>query len=297
MKCALCVRRANRRHQTQQHDGEPTNCPTCPTLPHSDNHTCINCAAWLQRQVAEIITLAADAAAWIAPRTSQGTSSRPNPDSRPPINVSALDPENTTLPCPLCGHTECDHGRNQTILETLESWERMCRQMRHMAPYGIVSETHTEATLTAVCRFLGTQIAWMSTEPDWPIEDFTDEISACVSLLRHWDITREKTSGHLVECPHETDDGTCGHLLRIDHNDAYAYFTCPSCVTEWSVDRLMLVWADTRDAAMWLDADAVQHRYGIDARTLRRWVKEGRIEKSHGRYDIRALTQTRRTGT
>lgn len=154
----------------------------------------------------------------------------------------------------------------------------------------------TRVTLVGCVAFLGAQVAWMSTEPEFPVEDFADEVSACVRVLRRWDVTAERGTAYVVECPHEADSGTCGYRLRISGEDAESYFHCPRCATEWSVDRLMLVWAETSDAAMWLDAEAVTRRYGVDRTTLDRWVRNGRVSKWHGLYDVRPLALAQRRG-
>jgi hypothetical protein len=276
MKCTLCARR-NR-------------------VTESESHVCVPCAGWLQVQVADIARLAADAAAFVAPGSSTGGGSRPVPGSRPPLRVEALDPELTVI-----------DGQTLTVLECLELWERMVREMRGLAPYGPASAARSAAaarngesvaacTLTGVVRFLGAQVAWMTTEPDFPVDDFADEVAACVRVLRRFDLTREASTGRVVECPHDAGEGTCGYRLRIDGNDVDKYFHCPRCGSEWSVDRLMLVVAETTDASMWLDAEAVIGRFGIDRRTLARWVREGRIVKSHGRYDIKPIALAQRRG-
>lgn len=114
MTCILCARR-----------GKTT---------RSESHVCVTCAAWLQTQVADIARLAADAAAYVAPGSTTGGGGRSVPSSRPPLTVDALDPELTPVPTP---GTPPD--RWPTVLEVLEAWERMCREMRGLAPYGPAS--------------------------------------------------------------------------------------------------------------------------------------------------------------
>lgn len=256
-------------------------------------HCCTPCAGWLMTTVADIARLAADAAAFVAPGSSNGGGSRPVPGSRPPLTVDALDPENT-----------CVTGYEATVLELCEAWERMIRSERGMAPYGPASAARvadgmyagTSATLVGCVGFLGGQVAWMTTEPTFPLEDFADEMRACVRVLRRFDLARDNTTGYIVECPHDGGHGTCGKRIRVSGDDVEGYFTCPRCGTEWSVDRLMLVWAETSDAAMWLDAEAVTKRYGVDRSTLDKWVRSGRMEKWHGLYDVRPLALAQRRG-
>ena len=271
-------------------------------------HCCAGCAAWLQVQVADIARLAADAAAWVAPGSSTGGSGRPVPGSRPPLRVDALDPELTPVGPP----------PSPTVLEVVEEWSRLIRESRGMAPYGPASlaaaqnaaklaregtvgasgaHSGTRVTLIGATAFLGRQIAWATVTDDFPLEDFVDEIAACVRVLRRWDHANQADTAYVVDCPHGLDDGTtCGYRLRISGEDVDKWFHCPRCRTEWSVDRLMLVWAETSDAAMWLDHAAVSHRYGVDRSTLDRWVRKGRIAKWHGLYDVRPLALAQRRG-
>ena len=114
MKCILCARR----NKTAE----------------AESHVCVPCAAWLQVQVAEVARLAADAAAFVAPGSSSGGGSRPVPGSRPPLRVDALDPELTIV-----------DGQAMTVLECLELWERMIREMRGLAPYGPASAARSAA--------------------------------------------------------------------------------------------------------------------------------------------------------
>jgi hypothetical protein len=282
-QCILCARR-----------GRTTRLET--------GHACAACAGWLAVQVANIARLAADAAAWLAPGSANGGSGRPVPGSRPPLRVDALMPELTVVP---------QDGQPSevwpTVLEVLEAWCRMIRQERHMAPYGPASlaaarttdglYAGTSATLVGATTFLGRQVPWITTTTDFPVEDFVGEIVSCVKVLRKWDHANQADTAYVVDCPHGLDDGTtCGYRLRIMGDDVDSWFHCPRCRTEWSVDRLMLVWAETSDAAMWLDHEAVSRRYGVDRSTLDRWVRSGRISKWHGLYDVRPLALAQRRG-
>lgn len=109
MKCILCAQR-----------GKTT---------EGESHVCVPCASWLQVQVADIARLAADAAAWVAPGSSTGGGGRSVPSSRPPLTVDAVDPELTLVGPP----------PSPTVLEVLEEWERLVREMRGMSKYGPAS--------------------------------------------------------------------------------------------------------------------------------------------------------------
>lgn len=244
-------------------------------------HCCVSCAAWLQTSVADIARLAADAAAWVAPGSSTGGGGHSVPSSRPPLSVDAVDPELTLIGPP----------PSPSVLEVLESWERMVRDMRGMAPYGPASAARargglyegTSATLVASVAFLGRQVAWMTTQ-EFPLEDFADEMRACVRVLRRWDLDAEDV-GTMVKCPtlHE-DEGECGY--RLYYRDWDEHVTCRRCGVSRDASTLVAVaMSDGRD--VWLDPEAAAQWLGVSEVTLRRMARRGDIERDHGRYLIR----------
>ena len=247
-------------------------------------HCCIPCASWLQVQVADIARLAADAAAWVAPGSSTGGGSRPVPASRPPLRVDALDPELTlTGPAP-----------SPTVLDVLESWTRMVRESREMAPYGpwSLSEAskaqsggnYTGVTLIACTGFLGRSVAWMIDAPDFPLEDFADEMRSCVRVLRRYDPDAEDL-GTMVRCPtlHE-DEGECGYRLYYRTWDEHV--TCRRCGVSRDASTLVAV-AMSDGRPVWLDPEAAAKWLGVTEGTLRQWARQGKVERDHGRYLIR----------
>lgn len=297
--CILCAQRATFRLRREL-GREPTADEVRARLrPLESGHCCASCATRIADDLAAIVQLASMAAAWVVPGSTGASGARSVPGSRPPLNVEALDPALASVP-----------GHDAPLLVLLEEWERMTRQMRGLAPYGPASAArsaagartgqpttdHTHATLTAVCGFLRASLPWATTDPGFPLEDFAAEVRECAAALRRWDVEADRETAYVVDCPHEVDTGTCGYRLRIAGDDVEQWFHCPRCRTEWSVDRLMLVWAETSDAAMWLDHEAVTRRYGVDRSTLDRWVRKGRIAKWHGLYDVRPLALAQRRG-
>lgn len=248
-------------------------------------HCCLPCAAWLATTVADIARLAADAAAWVAPGSTTGGGGRSVPSSRPPLTVDAVDPELTLIgPAP-----------SPSVLEVLESWERMTREMREMAPYGPASAARahaiaasapgglyagTSATLVGCVDFLGRQVVWMGTEPDFPLEDFADEMRACVRVLRRWDVDRDDM-GTMVKCPTLGDAGECGY--RLYYVDVHEDVTCRRCgATRSAMTLAAVAMADGRD--VWLDPEAASQYLGVSEATLRRMARKGVIKREHSRY-------------
>jgi hypothetical protein len=200
------------------------------------------------------------------------------PGSRPPLTVDALDPELTLIgPAP-----------SPSVLEVVESWERMIRDMRGMAPYGPASAARargglyegTSATLVASVAFLGRQVAWM-VDNEFPLEDFADEVRSCVRVLRRWDLDAEDL-GTMVKCPtlHE-DEGECGY--RLYYRDMSDHVTCRRCGVSRDANTLVIV-AMSDGRPVWLDPEAASKWLGVGESTLRLWAKQGKIQRNHGRY-------------
>ena len=249
-------------------------------------HCCAVCADRLTADVRLVGELASMASVEPIAGTGVGASVF---GSKPPINVAGVDPENTlTGPAP-----------SPTVLDVLESWTRMVREERDMAPYGpwsasVASDpSHgrigTQATLVGCVGFLAAQTEWIVATPDFPLEDYRAEVSSCVRVLRRWDADSQREAAWRVDCPADHGESLCGYSLRISGNDVESYFRCPRCGTEWSVDRLMLVAAEVPSGEMWLDAEAICGRIGVQRSTLDRWARDGRIAKAHGLYDARPI--------
>jgi len=243
-------------------------------------HCCAACADRLTADVRHILDLAAMASA--EPVRNVGVTSGVY-GSRPPLNVAGLDPENTLVgPAP-----------SPTVLDVLESWTRMVREDRQMAPYGPWSAaegsrvqgaaTDTAATLMALVGFLAAQTEWIVGTPDFPLEDYRSEISSCVRALRRWDSSSHRV-GTMVPCPTMTDDGECGY--RLHYEDLADSVQCRRCgVTRDAATLAAVAMSDGRE--VWLDPEAAAGWLGISEPTLRRMARRGDLVRSHGRYLIR----------
>ena len=243
-------------------------------------HCCVACASWLTTTIADIARLAADAAAWVTPGSSGSGSGHTVPASKPPLNVESLDPENALVP-----------GYDASVLQLCESWERMIRDMRGMAPYGPASAARlvdgmyagTTATLVGCVTFLGRSVPWAISEPDFPLDDLADEMRACVRVLRRWDVDREDL-GTMVKCPTLNDEGECGY--RLYYADVHEDVTCRRCgATRSAMTLAAVAMADGRE--VWLDPEAASQWLGVTEGTLRQWARMGKVERSHGRYLVR----------
>lgn len=270
-------------------------------------HVCPTCSTRLADDLGRIVTLCCAAVASTDyARTGAGV--RSVPGSKPPLRVEALDPENTPVPM----HEGATSA--PTVLEVVEGWERLIRDMRGLLPYGIASASRalvghrypemaregtaeartgqggwndTGVSLTGCIAFLRSQGEWVATEPEFPIEDYASELAACVRVLGRWDTDR--AGGQFtVPCPTLTETGTCDYRLRF--GDGEDEIRCRRCGV--SRDKRTLIAVGLTDGDAWIDPEAAVEFYGVAARTLRRWALAGKVQRSHGRYrasDVAAM--------
>lgn len=247
-----------------------------------DTHVCTDCAVGLIRSLDAIGRLANAAAAFITPGSSTGAGGSRSFESKPPLNVDALDPANSPVPA-------FDGEPNpQTLLEVLEGWERIIREMRDMAPYGVVTETQP-ASLSNVLTFLRRAVPWMVNEPEFDIDDFHEQTRRCLRAVKRWDVNRQ-SQGMMLPCPTLTDGGECGY--RLTFTEATGTVTCRRCRVTRTTEQLVAVGMSTAEHEMWVDAEVVIARYGLSEKTLRKWVKAGHVKQSHGRYLLSDLERT-----
>ena len=117
------------------------------------------------------------------------------------------------------------------------------------------------------------------------IDDFADEIRKLAQRgrrLANGDVDKAQR----VQCP--TDD--CGRWLRVNAHDPEAHIRCKACGTDWTSGRLILV-GMSANVEVWLDPEAASEATGKDPSTLRKWARAGKIERSHGRYELHSIRQ------
>lgn len=261
-----------------------TACILCPrrgrTTTLDAGHVCAPCAVRLGDDLDAIARLASLAST--EPRTGRGTG-RTAPASRPPIDLSGIDPALTAVTVP-AGTT--------TVLAVIEDWCRLVREERQLAPYGPASlaaaRTEAEAvgyagtttTLIAAVAFLRRHVGWLIAQP-W-IDDLATEVHACHRALRYLDADREPAST-VVRCPSERpDDDPCGGRIQLDEHPR-----CPRCGRDWGRSQLVRAASASPEATdVWVDDAAASAATGIPERTIRRWAAAGNVRRSRGRYAL-----------
>lgn len=132
------------------------------------------------------------------------------------------------------------------------------------------------ATLPHICEAIRRDLdlgAWA--DPDIDLHYRTlSSLAALGTELCGW-----TEQGLWVQCPTPADDGSdCGRRLRVDAADLHATVTCWWCQTDWTTAQLMHRATDS-DADNWVDVDAIAGHLGLDASTVRRWVRAGKVQQ------------------
>ena len=258
--------------------------PACALCGHdlSQGHICAKCAHGIRSDLNAILHLTAQAHAQTIPRQGTGNGARSVPGSKPPLDVTALDPELV-----LVRLVPDDESSEVPMLVLLEDWERIIREDRGLVPYGLASEArlaqagalHAQnytapLTLIGVIGFLQHHHEWVCSEPSFDIAEYARQVRLCRKAVARWDMTSEPP-GWRVPCPTVTDDGECGQIVKIQRGHEHAY--CKRCERSWDVAHLIAVAG--RDADVWVDVEAAATLAGVHERTIRKWVQRGNVRK------------------
>lgn len=189
-----------------------------------------------------------------------------------------------------------DFVSGYTVVDVLELWERDIRETYALGPYGPASLDRCQgaadqplAVLAGVVAFLRTWLPRLS-QDFAPIDDLAREVRDCWLQAQRAANAAPRTA-YRVACPTIGDDGDdCGRMLSVAGDDLDGEVTCRSCRTTWSVDRLLTIVASDTSGAIWMDAETAARRAGVDERTLRRWARDGKVVRDHGRYDYKTIT-------
>lgn len=289
-----------------------------------DGHVCEACRKRITTNLSGIVDLCTAAATQLRPPVKGGGGASAGYQSKPPITVSAVDPELTDV------RTGGDQDPEPwPLLDLLEAWEREIRERRGFADYETARALRLKSaatvtvdgrdtpdpqriaragrtriarvTMTEVVKFLRSQTDWVTTDPTFPVDDYATEIHTAWQALRRWDSTLGDHSGTSVACPTlDAEGGTCGKRLVVrSWIDAEGLarlappVMCPRCGVTRSADQLIAA-AGADDA--YVPAQIAAAQLGIPARTIRQWAEDGHVDRQDGRYrygDIRRHSETR----
>jgi hypothetical protein len=189
-----------------------------------------------------------------------------------------------------------DFVAGNTVLDVLELWCRDIRETYGLSQWGPASldacRGQADPALALLTDVIGFLRAWLPrlTVDFVPIDDLAREVRDCWLQAQRAANAAPRTA-YRVACPTIDDDGDdCGRMLSVAGDDLEGEVTCRSCRTTWSVDRLLTIVASDTSGAIWMDAETAARRAGVDERTLRRWARDGRVTREHGRYDYKTIT-------
>ena len=239
----------------------------------SEGMACHNCEKRMRRQLVDLPKLMDQASGNLRP--GQGGDGR-STERTLGINVSALDA-----------------SAGFDAIAVLESWERIWREDYELAPYGVASAARNDGTnaqmLQGIVDFLTAWLERSCTEHP-AIDEFSTELREIHRAYEHAAGVQHKAAWR-VTCPTDTDEGECGHTLRVTIEDFDQSLNCPACATHWPTERLLRVVASSRHAELWLDPEAAAEWIGVHPATLRKWAADGRIRRDHGRYEVHSLRE------
>ena len=144
-----------------------------------------------------------------------------------------------------------------------------------------------EQEIADAIKFAQTHLPW-SGQQVW-IGDFSKELreihsQGMAAARRFVEKTRK------IPCPAETDEGSCGNLLKINADDPMEIFECRRCKSEWSTLRLVAV-AMSDKKLIWLDAEALAKWMGISERHVRRLAQKYKLPKRGELYEAHAMVE------
>jgi len=241
----------------------------------------------LDDDLARIVELVALASSWLMPK--QGTSGvRSVPDSRPPLDVAALD-------------VACGNG----VLDVLERWERITREHFGLGPYGPASLARG-ATVKGCVDFLRPWLFSMAEDAKFPIDDLASDAKAlrwgspadpelgiaAIPSLESIDPDHDTDDRSKLKCPgdHPDADGRrCHAILLYDREHPSEDICCRRCGTTWTGARLLLLTYIDDTQTVWAYTAEIVDRLPIAAATLRQWGKRGHIPRRNSQYDIGAV--------
>jgi hypothetical protein len=175
-------------------------------------------------------------------------------------------------------------------IAVLEAWERIWREDYGLVPYGIASATRDPRpapTLLGIVKFLTTHLERSCIEHP-AVDEFAHEVRALYRRAQHAAGLSKRVAWR-VTCPADVEGEECGRQLMVSGEDFGGDVVCRGCGTTWPVERLLRVVAASHHAELWLDPEAAAEWLGVHVATLRRWSKQGRLRREHGRYEVHSL--------
>jgi hypothetical protein len=229
---------------------------------------CKKCYSSLRFALNELPELQRGAAAFITPGRSGSGS--PTTERSIGFNVNALD-----------------YSMGKELLGVLHKYEALIRRARQLTPPALLKrEDSVDKEVTVAVAFHLAHLDW-TVEQDW-LQDF----AGLVKELHNKGLATNKKfieQPRKIPCP--TDE--CKAHIVIDIENLLAGATCHKCRTSWTMYRLLSLAMNNPNRKFWLDVDAICLWMNISKIDFNKIVKEHKISKRNGLYDISAIAKAK----
>ncbi len=285
--CRTLARQA--RHEARQqaraqgwrdYEPEPDPRADCPVRGTHLGMTCQRCHDRMAQHLVELPELYALAAGELLPARGSGTGR--GTETSLGLRIGALDLRSGV-----------------DVIGVLATWHRDWTEHYDEEPVDWTRRSHhpsdpVGATLVDVCSVMRRGLL-RACQSHPGIDVFAQELSDLVVTARQ--AARTGTArATVVDCPADHDDGTCGARLTITGLERSDVVWCKRCGSRWEVERLLLVVASDRDAGVWLPAEDVALLMRVGERTLRRWARDGHVQRHGGLYELNSVRAAIRAG-
>lgn len=280
-QCVICARHTcdlDQPHPHPQHRSCTADCPcrqqACTRRDAAATLiVCRRCYERMERQLLEIPELYALAAAEMLPggQSGGGRSSEPSLG----IRLAALDLRSGADLFAELGRLDMLLRRHAGIADA--DWT--VRSRHHTDPVG---QTIIDLVNGLVAALHGAA----KTYPGFP------DLSRDLTRIHHAARTAARTTGRhhqRVDCPADSTQGICGAHIQITGHDLADVVDCPRCGTHWEIQRLLLVAASDQVAGVWCTAEDAAVLLTVSERSIRRWAKEGRVQRANGLYEVASI--------
>jgi hypothetical protein len=180
------------------------------------------------------------------------------------------------------------------ILGFLHEWEKLIREARGLMPPALVPRKPTlEDEIKEAVHFARVHLSW-SGRQEW-INDFAEELKVIHSMGKSAaKAFSEKVAR--IPCPCTLGDGSfCGYKLKVNKDDPFASFRCPTCESDWNTLRLIAVALSNTSTPVWLDSEAIAGYVNMTVRNVQQFAKRNSIERRGEMYNLQQFVAIRKT--
>lgn len=131
----------------------------------------------------------------------------------------------------------------------------------------------------------------LTTAVDHPaIHDFREEIHTIARRSRRYAGESDPPRAKLY-CPAITPQGEdCAATIWITTGDPHDPIRCRTCGAEWTRIQLEHIALNTQEGPdAWVDCEAAARYAHVNETTVRRWARDGKVDRKGGLYNLKTL--------